>query len=168
MFKINKTKIFQDINRIKQRLKEIVENAKTDFLTSGGRLTKKLAQEYVDDVRKAIITQNFPVSYQILTPKYEARKRVIVPASASKFWIFEGNLLRSLITQRIPQGWFAGVPAGLTGVTDKRMFPVATYATINEERRPLFGPIADDFKNNKVPNILAQHAKGYGTIWGKK
>ena len=137
--------------------------AKNKLATKVGPIAQYMlrdcALEYIVDVREAIGKRFRP------TPDYSTRYaswkfeygRMGYPSP----WRLFGDLVNSLTAwQENEREWYGGVPRGTYDAGGKSWFgtgatggskEIAMYGWVEEMRRPLFGPVRDEYFEKKMP-----------------
>jgi len=118
-------------------------------------MSRKCAIDYYQLVQKNIMFQKY--SYPPLEERY-AEWKAEQGSSPDMFWYLFGDLMQALTAFVVPKegaygsSWMGGIPAGVYDSGGKSMFGgkgaprlIATYAAVNEKRRPLFKPTGLDF-----------------------
>jgi len=159
--------------RAVDRLKVLAESERVN-------LPRKMSIDYIDQIRKNIYADKYRAAY----PKYSERYSVwkyLVFKSRGGFWFLRGELVTSLKSMQVKQGWFGGIPAGVLdsgnvswfGKGDKgRRIPIAQYAywleygRAGQPSRPLFRPtLIEYYEGGKALTRLGESKSTLMSGW---
>ncbi len=134
------------------------------------------AQDYTVLVKKNLLQQKFASKYPPYNPRY-AEWKAVKMSNGSAFWKLYGDLFRSISTFKVGRkDWFGGVPAFIYDKGGKSWFStpgnrvgkakrIAMYGHVNEQKRPLFEPTADEYEKNGWPKQGDRALRELGKQW---
>ncbi len=134
--------------------------------------------KYVERVRQAIVNQEFVSGYKSYNERY-AKWKAEFGRNSDKFWVLYGDLLGSLTSFKIPEGYMGGVPSGVMDRGGKSWFgkgdvgeakPIAMYGKVMEfglpkgtragyhPARPMFEPTMVKYAYSEIRLKIADDA----------
>lgn len=142
------------------------------------------AVDYVNLLRRNIMTQKFAGGYAPYNPRYASWKAQYF--STTGFWVMRGRVMNELTVyrDRHPQRWIGGLPPNLPPVQGSSWFgPPGTgkpksinmYAYVNEyggtyggayhPPRPVFRPTKQEYEREGFPKRVEETKNIIGRSW---
>jgi len=138
-----------DLQRYLKALEKVEQSVK---LFGQDEMQRRCAVDYYQLLVKNIMSKMVPKpSY---SPRYARWKKKYGRMGFPSPWRLKGDLVASLSAFPVGKGWMGGVPIGAMDSGGKSWLgkgdigdskPIAMYGSIEEDRRPVFGPTAKEY-----------------------
>lgn len=135
------------------RMSDAAENAAQAVCMEG-------AISYRNLLYTAIASQQFPVSYEPYNKWYAKKKMDEV--GHLRFWEYWGDLMQSLGVFQEGDDWLAGVHPDAVNQKGEN---IHEYGTRNEAKRPLFGPVADQYAQDQWKRLCKRMLDSITMHW---
>lgn len=134
------------------------------------------AERFKDLLKKNMLSQKFAATYAAYSRKYSEWKTEKM-LLGSRFWSLFGDLFRAITVFKAGRkAWMAGVPGNVHDQGGKSWFstrsnrvgkskPIAMYGRVEEGRRPVFKPTADEFAKEGWPEQGEKVLNELGKQW---